>query len=125
MEIIDSPFLEIVEKKILSRSRHQNRPYSYPRHIAQWESSSHRGDNISRIGIPPKTCKIQNAKTSATANLAVDILQYQLSDRITQKIHLESVRRSLEKRLQIAKEKGDCRLVTLLEDEFEQLEITI
>lgn len=36
-------------------------------------------------------------------------------------MHFENIRKSLEKRLQVAEEKGDIRLIRLLNQEFEQL----
>ncbi|NES80105.1 MAG: hypothetical protein F6K10_00490, partial [Moorea sp. SIO2B7] len=41
------------------------------------------------------------------------------------KIHLDNIRRNLERRLQIAKDKGDENLVNLLKQEEKQLALNI
>ena len=118
-----SSTLEITEAEITgTRDLHEDK-YSYPRHISQLKSPSHRGyrNTVSRIAPLPKTCNLPSSSTHSQVNAAVNILQYQLSDRISQQNHLASVRHSLKRRLQAAKAKGDRELVDLLNDEFQQL----
>ncbi|GAB4523464.1 MAG: hypothetical protein Tsb0014_01020 [Pleurocapsa sp.] len=127
MKMSDNSFLEITEGEITGQYRHKTNKHSSVRHIAQFESQSHRGlrNSIPKTGMLPKICHLTPAKANEEANLAVNILRYQLSDRAAQETHLESVRRSLEKRLQRAKAQGDRQLISLLEDEFKQLEISV
>jgi hypothetical protein len=127
MKMSDNSFLEVTEGEITGQYKHKSHKHFFPRHIAQFESPSHRGlkNSIPKTGMLPKICHLTPAKADGETNLAVNILRYQLSDRAAQQNHLESVRSSLEKRLQRAKAKGDRQLISLLEDEFKQLEITV
>lgn len=108
---------EIIEAEITDwRSKHR-----LPRHISAVESKPHRGGhNLSRINYLPKVCQI-NTNGQTKANPALDILKYQLSDRISQQKHLENLRYNLQHRLQVAKAQGNNHLVNILQDEYKQL----
>ncbi len=119
--------LEITEAEITTYGRSQNLNHSYPRHISQWETKSHRNINsvVSQGGYTPKVCQISTYQTQTTTNLALNILKYQLSDRQAKQKHLENIRRNLERRLQVAKAQGNNQLVNILQEEFRQLQTSI
>jgi hypothetical protein len=119
--------LEITETEISGIYNRHQRKYPYPRHIAQVESPSHRGDKItvSQISVLPKSCNLKPCQGISQVNEAVDILQYQLSDRISQQKHLDNMRRSLQRRLQAAEVSGNKKLIDLLNDEFKQFKTSV
>ena len=90
------------------------------RGISTPETRSHRGRYSGKNYIP-KVCQLNTYQTTK-ANLAVDILKYQLSDRAARHKHLENVRLNLEHRLQVAKAQNNSQLVYILQDEYKQLE---
>ena len=101
-----------------------HRKHRLPRHISALETKSHRDRhslNSSRIDCLPKVCQI-NTDEQKTANLALDILKYQLSDRIAQQKHLENIRSNLQHRLEVATAQGNQYLINILKDEYQQLE---
>lgn len=113
--------LPVIEREITDGYSQQK----LPRHISSRETKSHRGQrNLLQIDFAPRMCQIKS-NPGQEANLALDILKYQLGDRQTQQKHLENVRCNLQHRLQIAKIQGNTRLVDLLQEEYRQLEISI
>lgn len=118
--------LEIRESDLLDRNRSQNHKYFYPRHICQLESPSHRGygNGIKNVYSLPTSCTLKTDSQTQAGNMAVEILKYQLSDRATKQAHLKSVRRNLERRLKVAKSKGNEQLVNLLQQEYQELQST-
>lgn len=114
------PTLEITESEITSHNRRQTWQPNYPRHIRSRESQSHRSPgSIFHDGLAkPKTCHI-----ACNNSEALNILQYQLIDQQVKKVHLENARRNLNRRLQKAKSRGDQQLITLLNQESQQLEL--
>ncbi len=119
--------LEITETEITGIYNQQERRYPYPRHISQLESPSHRGyrNTVSRIASLPKTCNLPASQSGTEVNIAVNILQYQLSDRSLRQNHLDNMRRSLKRRLQAAQASGDRHLIDLLNDEFKPLKTSV
>lgn len=119
--------LEITETQIIGTYNRQQRQYPYPRHIAQFESPSHRGsrNTLSQIAILPKSCNLALSGGNSEVNEVVDILQYQLNDRAIRQNHLDNMRRSLERRLQAAEASGNKNLINLLNDEFKQLKTSV
>lgn len=95
-----------------------------PRHISCLESKNYRQSNNLNRPIQLRTSCLTNLATHKTEsiNLAVDILKYQLSDRASKEKHLENVRRNLQHRLEVAKAKKNSQLVSILQEEFKQLE---
>lgn len=95
-----------------------------PRHISCLESKNHR-----QIGDQSKTSQLRTTcptnlanEQPETSNIAVNILKYQLSDRIAQQKHVENVRRNLQHRLEVAQEQENQRLVNILQEESRLLE---
>ncbi len=118
--------LEIRESDLLNRNRRKNYKYFYPRHIVQLESPSHQGygNGFNNLYSLPTSCALNTVKKTQTANMAVEILKYQLSDRAAKQAHFNSVRRSLERRLKAAKSNGNEHLINLLKKEYLDLQLT-
>jgi hypothetical protein len=119
------PILEMNEKEIGGKYRGQDWNYRYPRHIPQLRSKWYRQYRgvaystmpLSREGeayIP------QWSRTESYCSVAAYLPQT-VSESEISKTHLENMRRNLERRLQIAKENGDRRLIELLTKESQQL----
>jgi hypothetical protein len=114
--------LEITETEILSRDKKQNHQYPLPRFISQFETKSHRGfNNLGKIKSTPKVCRINSEKAEEMMDLIVNISKYPDRDRSAKQRHLESIRRNLEHRLQVAKSEDNDFLVNLLDHEFKEL----
>ena len=97
-----------------------------PRHILSIESQSHRGQgsNIEQINYVPRTFLVKPSQAEK-ASFALDILKYQLSDRQVRQKHSENLRCNLQHRLQMAKKQGNNQLVSILQEEFRQLETSV
>ena len=123
----ESSTLEITEAEITGTYNQQTNKYSYPRHISQLESPPHRGyrNTVSHIASLPKICNLPATQGSEKVNAAVNILQYQLNDCASRQNHLNNMRRSLKRRLQIAEANGNKNLIDLLNDEFKQLKTSV
>lgn len=125
LEVREKDILDWNKPECMASFRRQNHKYPYPRHISQLESLSHRGysNGISSVSSLPQTCALKTASEKQEVNLAVEILKYQLSDREAKQAHLNSVRRNLQRRLQVAKNNGNNRLVNLLQQEYQELQL--
>ena len=95
-----------------------------PRHILPLESKAHssrdrlaRADNLSKL-----YSGNSNFNNTQATELAVNISQYQLGDRVLLQKHSENVRSNLEHRLQVARRRENAQLVTLLLAELKQLQ---
>jgi hypothetical protein len=97
-----------------------------PRHISPLESTQHnRAIDTSQHQVTAQQCTLNQKTSSAEArNLAVNILRYQLQDSAAQQKHLENLRNNLQRRLETAQTKDNCQLVTMLQEEFRQLELS-
>ena len=119
--------LEITEKEITNKYQRKNFYPSYPRHIASVSVKSHRsGQQMTCHNyFLPKTCQLAKSQPAIAkqTNIALEVLRYQLNDKQAKQIHVENVRRSLERRLQAAKASGNHHLVALLQKESQQLEM--
>ena len=115
---------EIIETEIGDwKSRH-----TLLRHMSVPETKSHRGRNVGNTDYAPRTCQInadEQNQAKIAANIALGILQYQLSDRSAQQKHLENVYSKLEHRLQVAKSQGNSQLLNILQNEYRELETNI
>jgi hypothetical protein len=131
------PSLELTETEISSKHNQGNWKYRYPRHIPHLHHKSHRRHwgCINNHFSLPGTCKLseeQSRFANATVQSLTDnkdaifaILQSQLKDEKVKQAHLNSVRRNLERRLQAAKASGNTRLIELLKQEWQQLEMSV
>ncbi len=97
-----------------------------PRHILSIESQSHRGQssNIEQINYVPRAFLVKPSQAEK-ASFALNILKYQLSDRYAQQKHLENLLCNLQHRLRVAKNQGNNQLVSILQEEFRQLETSV
>lgn len=122
-----SSTLEITEREITNPYQKQKSYPSFPRHIANVSVKSHRHNQpMNHHRSLPKTChlvKSQPAQEKET-NIALEVLQYQLNDQKAKQTHIDNLRRSLERRLQVAKMSGNYHLIALLQKESQQLEMT-
>ena len=93
-----------------------------PRHISALESPTHSQKVRRRLDLDVRQCPLMQPKNSEEAsNLAVNILQYQLRDGVSQQKHLENLRSNLKHRLHVARVEANSQLVTMLQEEFRQL----
>lgn len=123
------PTLELTEAELLSQDKGKNWRYSYPQHIPNFQHKSHRRHwgCVNNICSLPATCKrpVGQSPLAEDSDAIVTILQSQLKDEKAKQAHLDSVRRNLERRLQVAKASGNDRLIDLLKQEWQQLEMSI
>ncbi|ARV59524.1 hypothetical protein BZZ01_13595 [Nostocales cyanobacterium HT-58-2] len=96
---------------------------NYPRHIPQPQSTAelkYRGVSY-YVGDPLQVeFMVQCKQRTRTAN-AVEVGQHKKSGGELAQTHLSNIRQNLQRRLHLAKEKGDQDLIRLLEDEAKQL----
>jgi len=96
---------------------------SRPRHISVLESPTHSRKVCQSLFYPVRQCPLnQQGKSAEATNLAVNILRYQLQDSISQNQHLNNLRSNLQHRLEVAQAEKNERLITMLREEFQQLE---
>jgi hypothetical protein len=105
------PSLEIAELEIANFGKRHKIQYVYPRHVCFNGITVDRSLDIKPLGDRKNCDRHVNFKDNF----------YLVSDEIVNNLHLENLRQNLDKRLQAAKNKGDDRLVNLLEKEFQQL----
>ena len=89
----------------------QDRNYRYPRHIYQ---RSPQLRQPCRVSAPTPADSIIESRLVFRGSKQTQAIA---------KTHLENVRRSLERQLQVAKESGNSYLVNLLENECEQIDV--
>jgi hypothetical protein len=109
--------LEVTERDISSMHSRQTREFSYVRHIPEPQQISNRKFR------PTATTK-NAAKSILVPVVPTTCQQPQALDQLTHS-HLNNIWRSLEHRLQVAKTKGDTKLVRLLEAESKQMKLTL
>jgi hypothetical protein len=97
-----------------------------PRHISSLESFSHNQANNFSLRQAPRKCPLQqNTYPEEATNLAVNILRSQLQGNVLTEKYLENVRHNLQHRLEVAQSEDNCQLVTMLQEEFRQLEASM
>jgi hypothetical protein len=121
-----SLILEMTEGEIGGKYRGREFTYKYPKHIPQIKPQldlQYFGVAYSKIATPIE--KPELVVNHATHNICpVSIRkQIKINDNFTQ-IHLENIKSNLERRIQVAKAKGDESLVNLLEQEQLHLEFS-
>lgn len=115
----DLPYSEISDR-VWSDRHHK---FRLPSHISTLESYSH-GNIRPNLFKAVQKCPLQRQSDSNKTVDAVKILQYQLQDDASQRQHLVNLRSNLMRRLQVAKSTNNNQLVTLLQEEFRQLEVS-
>ena len=112
--------MEITEQTVFNIKNTNYITHRCSRKLFPLETSSHRcygkirKDNFTM----PRKCQIAGEEYS---EMAFSVLQYQLKDRQIRKTHFNNLRQNLERRIQIAKAKGNRHLVALLDREFGEL----
>jgi hypothetical protein len=118
--------LEVSESEIMGKYRGQEYHRCYPRHVPQLNPKP----RLQYRGLAYQTCPLIQTEASLNAQLAAIARACgqipPLEDEKTEKaadIHRENLRHNLDRRLEIARAKGDRDLVRLLEKECKQLAI--
>lgn len=123
-----TPSLEIAEGETGGTYRGQAWRFHYPRHIREPLTV----DRKQYPGIPylmgklkvADSVRVEEAVAHGGTKLWFTHNQQHKEVNQTRNNHLRNIQRALEHRLQIAKEKGDCNLVAILEKESEHIVLT-
>ncbi|WP_013323856.1 DUF4278 domain-containing protein [Gloeothece verrucosa] len=116
--------VEYYQGEIGGQYRGQDWHYRYPKHIPQLRPKlyrQYRGVSYSTRPVPYAENPVQESTTGGNCCP----LTHQKPRRVyvdqTALVHLDNIRRNLERRLAVAKAKGDETLISLLEQESQQL----
>ncbi|MEA5470627.1 DUF4278 domain-containing protein [Spirulina sp. 06S082] len=116
--------LEVSESNIIGTYRGQQYHRCYPRHVPKLKPKP----RLQYRGLVYQTCPLIQTETSLNAQLAAIAKTCEQKPRSQEKnkfnladIHQSNLRHNLNYRLQVAREKGDTRLVQLLEKESQEL----
>jgi Domain of unknown function (DUF4278) len=116
--------LEMKEGEIIGKYRGHEIHQKYPRHIPQIQPKfdlQYRGIPYSISAMPiERTRNFPLTQGDNCCSVPVK-KQLKIEDNLTQ-IHLEYIKRNLERRIEVAKSKGDFNLVNLLQKEQLTLE---
>jgi hypothetical protein len=117
------PALEVTESEILGRYRGRPQRFSYVRHVPfpqpvaamKFRGNAYRTD--SHGGMEPIKAPVAQAESPAYSSMA------QARRRLLQEaasIHQDNIRRSLERRMEVARAQGNDMLLHQLENEMHQ-----
>lgn len=115
--------LEVTEGEVTGKYRGQDWRYHYPRHMLELQPKA----NLKYRAVPYKTCPVSHRPV---AKIELQRQQLQRNFRQVQshtgineatKVHLDNIRRNLERRLQVAKASGNQNLIQMLEKESKDL----
>ena len=120
--------LETTEGEVAGKYRGQSWRYHYPRHIPELQPKL----LLQYRGVPyAKRPVVQSSQTLSELSIPVVTPQTELpkpphfatqrEEDEAAKIHLETIRRNLERRIGVAKEKGNDQLISMLEQEYKDL----
>jgi hypothetical protein len=115
--------LEVCEGEIGGVYRGQEWHECYPRHIPQLKPKllrQYRGVAYSTLPIPDSVSIEHSESMGKVCPVSAKKLAKVYLDETSQ-THLDNIRRSLERRLEVAKTNGDDYLVNMLEQESKQL----
>lgn len=122
--------LEVTEGEIGGTYRGQAWQKRYPRHVPELKPKpylQYRGVAYGKrpyIQTGPRVaCQIEPLRYSVSPDRIHDEVVTRTN--LSQQIHLENIRRHLEHRLQVAKEKGDRELIAVLQQESRQLALDV
>ena len=114
-----SSIMEITDRQLAKNDCQRSLSRGCKNSLLPLESPSHR--NYGKIKhnflTVPKQCQIAGEQYSERA---FSVLQYQLKQEDKQ-IHLNNLKRNLERRIQAAKDRGNNPLVALLDKEFREI----
>jgi hypothetical protein len=120
----DIPAVDLVESEVAGKYRGQGWNYRYPRHIPvpnqahdlKYQGVEHKTTGTSKTEATIAKKTVEPRRAIAPANAKPCIL---LPD--TTKVHRANLCNILDRRLQVAKARGDERLLRLLEHEAQQM----
>lgn len=115
---------ESIEGENFGKYRSHQTTYRYPRHIAQLQPKilQYGGVLYSTQSWATSHQGSQNTENSQVCVCSLSQAPLRKPKMTTTaEIHLENLRQNLERRLQVAKSKGDEDLINLLEREYQQL----
>ena len=108
--------LEVTEREIGNMYRGQEREFQYLRHIPEPLPLPHRKFR----SVTNSTAQLTAQRSTVTSVILPKCNKREALDQLMNS-HLRNIKQSLEHRLQVAKDKGDQKLVRLLEAESEQM----
>lgn len=108
--------LEVTEREINSRHSRQSREFPYVRHIPEPIIDRNFRPITRENACKSAVVAVAPPKIACNPHQALDELMHS---------HLNNIWRSLEHRLQVAKAKGDLKLVQLLEAESKQMMLAL
>ncbi len=123
----ESTNLEMYEGEIGGKYLGQEWHYHYPRHLCQVKPKlyrQYRGVAYSTRALPLNEISVSPSNHhTASEQLSSACLNFKKTSQVNEisQIHLDNIRRNLERRLAVAKAKGDDTLVNLLQKESENL----
>lgn len=122
------PELEVSEREALGRYRGRSLRFSYVRHVPfpqpeasmTFRGASYRTDSHGRIeSAEPHKPATRRSKFAPVFDSMAAARRRLLQESAS--VHRENIRRSLERRLEVAQLRGDEALVRQLEDEMHQI----
>lgn len=113
--------LEVRETELTSGKYRGNQwHYKVPQHIPQLQPKIY----LQYRGVAYSTCpQVKAPATTKCACVPLSCKCPKLVVQTTEQVHLENLRRNLERRLAVAKANGNNDLVQMLEKEFQQLAV--
>lgn len=116
----DIPTVDMIEGNVAGKYRGQNWNYRYPRHIpvprqtgaTTYRNTQHRVD-------PPKADEVAMAVGNTTATSSAAAARPPAGE--VAKVHRANICNILDRRKQVARAKGDVKLMSLLEIEWKQM----
>lgn len=122
----ETPSIDVTEGEMAGKFQGQPWHYHYPRHLPQIQpnlSVRYRGLHYHQSRVTP---------SRQSRQLPIDIVNGQSEQPAPpytssqesiaeQKAHIENIHRNLERRLSVAKQQGNEQLISILEQEFQQL----
>ncbi len=118
----ESLTLDMIEGEVGGKYRGQEWYEKYPRHIPQTKPKfdlQHRGVAYSVSAMPIKKQELLPLDKTNTINnvCPVHIRRKVVQGNKLAEVHLENIKRNLERRIEIAISKGDTNLIKLLKEE--------
>lgn len=118
----ETALLEVRESDITGKYRGSKWIYKLPRHIPQLQPKL----DLTYRGIAYSSCPNLNVKPyfsseSEMVNLPVELTPSQVTEKNLTDIHLENLRRNLERRIKVAQENENYHLLAMLQKESQQL----
>ncbi|NBD33672.1 MAG: DUF4278 domain-containing protein [Cyanobacteria bacterium] len=121
--------LETAEGEVAGKYRGQPWRYHYPRHIPDLQPKlwlQYRGVHYSKRSAVQSSHRPDLLIPAIGANAELPSPPHfttQAEETEAAQAHLDSIRRNLERRIAVAREKGNEQLVSLLEQEYQDLAI--